>query len=53
MRDEREMIADGRFYGWKYPGVNLPTTAKILGAVALPALLYCKYRFILSNPIVG
>jgi hypothetical protein len=30
-----------RWYGWKYPGTPLPTTAKVLGGVALPALFYC------------
>jgi len=36
---EEELIC--RWYGWKYPGTPLPTTAKILGGVALPALFYC------------
>jgi hypothetical protein len=31
-----------RWYGWKYPGTPLPTTAKVLGGVALPALFYCE-----------
>jgi len=30
-----------RWYGWKHPGTPLPTTAKVLGGVALPALFYC------------
>lgn len=29
------------YHGWKYPGTPLPKTAKVLGLVAVPALLYC------------
>lgn len=38
-----------RFLGWKYPNEPLPKVNIILGAIALPALFYCKLNSILPG----
>ena len=39
--NDLELTVRCRYYGWKWPDAPLPKTAKMLGLVAVPGLLYC------------